>query len=122
MNKVPLDGAIAGVHPELVDFVNNVPEGFYDEDPMNRSMSNAMRAVVAARALQTYAKDRGILGIDGVLYEEPATVLKDLLNDLMHFCDGHNLDFCGTVARATDVYEQELHDVQEERRAKEEEG
>jgi hypothetical protein len=63
---------------------------------------NTLRAELAALAVRAYAERTGVLG------EEPALAISDLLGDLMHLCDALGLDFQGLVDRGAYHYEPEL--------------
>lgn len=121
IKKVPLKDII-DIQADIVDFVDDVPEGFYDADPWDDQRSNALRAVTAARAVETYGRDRGMINDDGKLHDDLPTIVQDLITDVIHFCDGHNIDFQELVERAESMYAQEWDAVHEQRQREKEGG
>ena len=68
-------------------------------------ITNEQRAVWAAHAVQQYA-----IGKEGgeELYDDPETVLTDLLTDLRHYADRENIDLKTCLNRAEMHYDAEV--------------
>lgn len=74
---------------------------------------NADRAQWAASAMERFA---AVAGLGEDMHADPATVLCDLLADLMHWCDAQaangcfegDVDFQSALRRARGHYEEEL--------------
>jgi len=80
----------------------HAPANFETIDPMydeDSGMCNRWRADRAADAIEAYWGDQG--------YEDFETQFKDLLNDLLHWCDGQGIDFDDVLERARRSYQEE---------------
>ena len=80
----------------------HAPKNFHTLDPMyvpEEGMCNRWRADRAADAIAAYWGKQG--------YEESETMFKDLLNDLLHWCDGQGLNFDDVLERARRSYLEE---------------
>lgn len=69
--------------------------------------TNSDRADWAIAALEAFAEQTG-QDKSGDLANEPATVVGDLLTDLMHYCGQNGLDFTKILKDAKRTYEEEL--------------
>ena len=81
---------------------DHAPKNFETIDPAydeESGMCNRWRADRAANAIEAYWGEQGS--------EEPETKLKDLLNDLLHWCDGHGIDLYDVLERARQSYWEE---------------
>jgi hypothetical protein len=75
--------------------ISNLPP---DPDGMNEQ-----RAGWAAQGVMTFAHATGMVRAG----EDNATVLGDLLADLMHWCDRLGIDFDAALAKARGMYKDE---------------
>lgn len=68
--------------------------------------TNDDRAYWAQVALKSFARETRM----DTAGEDDETILGDLLTDLMHFCDRHDIDFQRKLIGATVNYEEEKAD------------
>lgn len=66
---------------------------------------NAERAEWAAEALDTFAQRTMHRSIHELVYEDQFCAVADLLCDLHHWCDRHQVDFYAALANANMHYE-----------------
>jgi hypothetical protein len=116
-DKIPkTEGAVEEVMKRLEKLTN----GPNEDDPKDTTPDiDGLSPVVVAKmaiadVLPNY-HDRGVSSIDEAASrydcpDEPDTVVKDILADLRHYCDEHDLDFAELDKKAYAYYLDEVHE------------
>lgn len=116
-DKLPkTEGAVEETMKRLQKLANGPDE----DDPEDTTPEiAAMPAPTVARLAMTGVdpnyRDRSVIRIEGSASkydcpDEPDTVVKDMLADLRHYCDEHNLDFAELDKKAYAYYCDEAHE------------
>jgi hypothetical protein len=74
------------------------------ETPADPEGQNDDRALWAEAAIRTFQEQTGLKDVDGM-----DTAVMDLLADIGHFCDRHNLSLSGLLHRAKMHYDEETN-------------
>ena len=80
-----------------LDEFPNAPENFDKDD--GGGLANRDRAKRASAGLREYWGKQP--------KDESETIAKDFLTDLMHWCDGHGIDFYALVSSAAEMHSEE---------------
>lgn len=102
--SVPPD-RLSEVAPEPREWLRQAGSLGPDEEPPYGSPTLRQKARFAEEAVSVYAVRTGLdLDADG-----RETAVKDLLTDLMHFCDQEDLDFEDLLSGAQGFYDEEIN-------------